>query len=513
MFRSMPRAFALLALLASSGATAQALPEARLVPPDLAVADFFGRAVALSDDGWYAVVGAPEGVDADTSDGAPESGRAYVFERTAAGWLQLAILTPSAPDSVGAFSNFGRALAVSGDGSRVFVGAPYEGAAGAAYVFAWDGGGWAEEARLDGAAACGTSTCGFGWSLAASHDGRTLAVAAPGYAVPGGGRGSLTVYRSAAGAWGPVATLVPSGGASIGAASALSADGRRAFSGSGQSRRVYVFDEGPSGWAESAFLTGSGGEPGNRFGATLAVTPDGRWLLVGADGADDVGSGSGAAYVFEHDGAAWAERARLTASDAVGQDFFGTAVALTAGAGVLVVGALGKDVGALDSGAAYVLVRAGASWEERAVVSAPDAGERDFFGDAIAVTPSGSLALFGVWASDAAADASGAAYVFALPTVLPVEQAPGRPGASQLGVTPNPARTTATVRITAPSRSAVRVALYDVFGRELVVLHDGTLAAGEHALLLDASALPSGAYVLRVSGPGLALSRVVTVAR
>jgi hypothetical protein len=57
------------------------------------------------------------------------------------------------------------------------------------------------------------------------------------------------------------------------------------------------------------------------------------------------------------------------------------------------------------------------------------------------------------------------------------------------------------------------MALYDVLGREVAVLHDGPLAAGAHRLALDASRLPPGVYVVRAVGAGLGLRRSVTVAR
>ena len=76
------------------------------------------------------------------------------------------------------------------------------------------------------------------------------------------------------------------------------------------------------------------------------------------------------------------------------------------------------------------------------------------------------------------------------------------PAAFALGVPyPNPvldaARTTVPLRLA--EAADVRLAVHDVLGREIAVLHDGPLAAGEHALLFDAAALPSGVYLVRAS--------------
>ncbi len=78
---------------------------------------------------------------------------------------------------------------------------------------------------------------------------------------------------------------------------------------------------------------------------------------------------------------------------------------------------------------------------------------------------------------------------------------------------PNPFRSTATVTLAVPHAGPVEVALFDVLGRRVMVLHDGPLAAGSHALTVDGAGLPSGVYVVRASGAGFTASRRVTVVR
>ncbi len=82
-----------------------------------------------------------------------------------------------------------------------------------------------------------------------------------------------------------------------------------------------------------------------------------------------------------------------------------------------------------------------------------------------------------------------------------------------LAVAPNPVRDAGAVTLTMAAPGAVSVTVLDVLGREVLRLHDGTLAAGPHRLALDAGALPSGVYVVRaVTSEGTA-SRTLTVAR
>ena len=80
-------------------------------------------------------------------------------------------------------------------------------------------------------------------------------------------------------------------------------------------------------------------------------------------------------------------------------------------------------------------------------------------------------------------------------------------------VGPNPVRGAGTVAFRLGAAAAVRVAVYDVLGREVAVLADGVLGAGEHRLALDASALPAGAYVVRLVAGGAAQTARLTVAR
>ena len=80
-------------------------------------------------------------------------------------------------------------------------------------------------------------------------------------------------------------------------------------------------------------------------------------------------------------------------------------------------------------------------------------------------------------------------------------------------VFPNPTPARATVRYTLAASSDVRLEAYDVLGRRVAVLTDGPQAAGAHEATLDASALPAGVYVLRLSaGTQMATARV-TIAR
>lgn len=84
----------------------------------------------------------------------------------------------------------------------------------------------------------------------------------------------------------------------------------------------------------------------------------------------------------------------------------------------------------------------------------------------------------------------------------------------QLRVHPNPALSSATVTLTLRRAEAkVMVETFDILGRRVAVLHEGTLAAGEHRFALDTSGLPAGLYVVRAIGKDHTLTQRVTVVR
>ena len=75
---------------------------------------------------------------------------------------------------------------------------------------------------------------------------------------------------------------------------------------------------------------------------------------------------------------------------------------------------------------------------------------------------------------------------------------------------PNPFRQRATIEYHVPASGHVRLTVYDVLGRELVVLVDERQSAGSHSAKLDASGWPSGVYLYRIkAGNRVSTGRMV----
>jgi photosystem II stability/assembly factor-like uncharacterized protein len=97
-------------------------------------------------------------------------------------------------------------------------------------------------------------------------------------------------------------------------------------------------------------------------------------------------------------------------------------------------------------------------------------------------------------------------------------EAPAAPEAAgmPLMVTPNPFREATEVRLTLAEPSETTVALYDVLGRRVALLHEGPLDAGRHAFALapgsgaDSVGLPPGVYVVHVTAGRARVAQAVT---
>jgi hypothetical protein len=286
--------------------------------------------------------------------------------------------------NTGLDDQFGAAIAISADGTTLAVGAPAEQSAaitidgdqtdnslanaGAVYVYAWNGTAWAPQAYIKAWHVGLTER--FGTALSLSGDGNTLAVGVP------------DEDRCATGVDDPDPTEM----------------------GCGSSGAVFTFVRSGSAWMKQSYLKASNANQYQAvFGASVALSSDGSTLAVGATLETN---GTGAVFVFTRSGASWMEQARLTASNAQGNDNFGL-VALSADGNVLAVGAIDEDSAATtvggnandnsktDAGAAYVFSRTGTNWTQEAYVKASNSGATDNFGQGIALSANGETLVVG----------------------------------------------------------------------------------------------------------------------
>ena len=348
--------------------------------------------------------------------------------------------------------HIGNAIAVSGDGRTVAVGAPHESSAargingsqddnslynsGAVYVYVRRGDAWTQQAYIKASNAGGSDM--FGLSLALSRDGNTLAVAAP---------------------W--------EAGASTGVNENQDDDSIP------QAGAVYVFTRAGNTWSQHSYIkasnTGRKGVgddiEGDQFGFSISLSGDGSTLAVGAVGedsnatgingvqTDDSASGSGAVYVFTKTRNTWAQQAYLKSSNSEAADLFGYGVGLSDDGNALAVAGYDEDGsgkginppndnGGNGTGAIYAFDRRGGAWRQTGYFKGSRSQRNDALGFAVAISGDGNTIAAGTgdesclngginpsgcdvdtFPAHLAAGSAGAAYVWARSGDTWVEQA------------------------------------------------------------------------------------------
>jgi hypothetical protein len=275
----------------------------------------------------------------------------------------------------------------------------------------------------------------FGFSVATSSNGNTLAVGLPKSDADAltTDTGSVQIFVQAGATWSLQTTLTSPSihtGDQFGFALALSGDGStlavaapyESNDNAPRAGAVYVFTRDATGnWdRQAAHLRASNaegaaaGEPedGDQLGFSLGLSIDGKTIVAGAwneDGDDNAARDSGAAYIFTRTGAnSWAQQAYLKASNAEAGDQFGAAASISSDGNLVAIGAFHEDGSPMDdgsahgdhngleeSGAAYVFARNGTQWSQQAYVKAPHAASLDWFGWNLALAPRGDLLAVG----------------------------------------------------------------------------------------------------------------------
>jgi len=161
--------------------------------------------------------------------------------------------------------------------------------------------------------------------------------------------------------------------------------------------------------SENQVITSGFTIQGQSFGSSVSVSGD--YAIVGATGRDIPELNSGAAHVFYFNGTSWTKVDDLSASDAAQGDRFGSGVAISGN--YAIVGAPYKDVDFGSQGQAYIFRRDGASWIEDTTLVAPDGMLNNLFG--VNVSISDSFAIVGVPTYDVAGSTnSGQVYIYRL---------------------------------------------------------------------------------------------------
>ena len=353
----------------------------------------FGYSIALSADGSQLAVGAP-----DDSTGGSKRGAVYLFRLSPSSWgskvhMQQLVSHQQMLD-LSAGEEFGSSVALSGDGTKLAVGAIKYNSKGAVYLFeinphksTW-GHNVLYTRRIsdnDGVGAL-DSGADFGYSVALSNDGTKLAVGAND---TDSGKGAVYLLTVGGSRWGNTIT---------------------------ETKQI---------------ISGVGGlslDANDYFGTSVALSDDGSKLAVGAWGDDDVASNAGAVYLFTLSGSTWGSTVtkrqkvkNIVGSSLSAYDRFGESVALDAGGYRLAVGSSGDDTGAgkTNTGAVRVIVLGGFYWGQAFSLEAKIAdgsgvslSTSDEFGISVSLSGNGNRLAVGARGDDTGGSDRGAVHLF-----------------------------------------------------------------------------------------------------
>ncbi len=369
---------------------------------------FFGGAIKVSANGLSLIAsaigekGSIGGINSTDNNSSTSTGAVYIYTRPnkTSNWVFQSKIKPIIID---AFDNFGNAVDISDDGTKIVVGAMQEDGSGtgvnpannnsasnsgAAYIFHYTGTTWVQDAILK--PHIGTSVNDFfGGNVAISGDGEYIAV------------GAIGEDTSSIG----INAGVNEGKSSSGA--------------------VYTYKHtGSNAYAFDTFFKANQTDVDDWFGTDVDLNTDGSTLAVGALNEDGSNTGvnptnnnstsnAGAAYIFKRTGATWIQEAYIKASQINVNDTFGLSVSIDGSGNRLVVGSKSEDgngkgvnsainESSSNSGAAYVYSRSGSTWTPTAYLKAKNTTAGDRFGRSVAISKNGDHILVGAPEEDTA---------------------------------------------------------------------------------------------------------------
>lgn len=357
----------------------------------------FGGAVSI--DGDMAVVG-----HIGDKDNGDYAGAAYILKYDGSNWNKVQKIKPS---DGSASSSFGSSVAIQGN--TIVVGADKENSAGAAYIFTYNGSTWSQQAKLKSSDIETNDV--FGISVGISDNKVIVGAYGEDSTVAYSNVGAAYVFAYNGTNWNQEAKLLANDGTDSdwfgekvdieGNTAIISARGDKDNGSS--SGAAYVFKYDGTNWIQQDKITPIGAESGDYFGAEVAIKDS--TILVGARSANTASSNGGAVYIFSYNGSNWAQDFELTASDSESSDYFGSAIAMEGN--TILVGAYREDEAGDKAGAVYVYRKSNGNWNEEMKIMASDAIIFSDFGFDVSI--SNNIALIG---SSGNESGTGSVYLF-----------------------------------------------------------------------------------------------------
>jgi len=377
-----------------------------------AAGDNSGRSVAMSGDGSRIAIGAPynDGTDGNGS----YTGHVRIYTLISGTWTQtgLDIHGEAAGDASG------WSVAMSGDGSRIAIGA-YDNDgngsnAGHVRIYTLINGTWTQTGLdIDGEAAGDQS----GWSVAMSGDGSRIAIGAP---YNGSYTGHVRIYTLINGTWTQTGLDIDGEAANdlSGSSVAMSGDGSRiaigAYGNDGNGSnaghvRIYTLINGT--WTQTG-LDIDGEAAGDLSGISVAMSGDGSRIAIGAFGN---GSYTGHVRIYTLINGTWTQTGLDIDGEAAG-DESGISVAMSGDGSRIAIGAPYNDGNGIDAGHVRIYTLINGTWTQTGLdIDGEAAG--DLSGISVAMSGDGSRIAIGTPYNEGTGSNAGHVRVYGVPTV------------------------------------------------------------------------------------------------
>ncbi|KAJ5076433.1 hypothetical protein M0811_06433 [Anaeramoeba ignava] len=180
--------------------------------------------------------------------------------------------------------------------------------------------------------------------------------------------------------------------------------------------KAYIYENNGTNWNLIQILIASDGEENDEFGSSVSISNDGKFILIGAFYAY-VGNHQeqGKSYIFENNGTFWNQKKILISSDGQAHDRFGTSVSISNDQRFILIGASNAKVGnnSQQQGKAYIFQNNGTFWNQSQILIASDGKEADWFGYSVSISDDSSFLLIGASNADVENNYyQGKAYIF-----------------------------------------------------------------------------------------------------
>ena len=382
-------------------------------------------AVALGSDGSATLTfKASDGINQATV----QNTFTLAFSPVGADWTGTATQQKVTASDAAADDSFGEGATISADGNYAVIGAYYKpNFRGTAYVFLRTGNTWAQQAILTPSGGNTVHAAGyFGTSVALDATGTRVAVGMRFGDTAAINEGCVFIYKRTGTSWAQETFIQATDKATqdaFGISVDINGDGDYIAVGSYKANHssisdcgaAYVFTRSGTSWSQQAKLVASNAAEEDFFGESITISKDNDYIAVGAPGHDNGGglTGAGAVYVFLRSGTSWAQQAYLQHSDKVYGDEGGRfhSIDLNDDGEYLIFGTKRKPY-ATSRGAAYIFIRSGTSWSQQAKIVSSDLANNDWFGYACKLSGGGDRAVIGAPRESTSTTSNGAVYIF-----------------------------------------------------------------------------------------------------